>query len=195
MESQETAVSGRGGREISAGRIWLCSRSAYVSSASAYHSLICWSFCLFSPSQIAEDSAGRDSSTRFATGGGDERVAFKFRARHAHWLTVTRQVTDRQRSRLLAAAIAGLSVGRWGLRSVDGEGFARAGPALPPVCRQSTPSGERDRVTRHVTAGILISVAGSPAAEAEAGRRDDVSTAALNNTPRYWRHAPHSSAV
>ena len=104
-------------------------------------------------------SAARNSSTQFSTGGGDERVAFKFGAGHAHWLTVTRHVTDLQlrerrpdRDRPIINTAGPRSAGRSTVRV----SLERA-PGLPPVCRQSTPSRERDRVTRNVTASILIS--------------------------------------
>jgi len=116
------------------------SRSTYVSSASAYRYLLIWHagqsarLCpraLLCPSQAAE----RNPSTRFATGGGDERVAFKFRARHAHRLTVTRQVADRQR-RDCRRRIIGCPV-----RSSKsaGRGFRSSGPRSPDPAAGMSP--------------------------------------------------------
>ena len=137
-------------------------------------------------------SAARNSSTQFSTGGGDERVAFKFGAGHAHWLTVTRHVTDLQlrerrpdRDRPIINTAGPRSAGRSTVRV----SLERA-PGLPPVCRQSTPSRERDRVTRNVTASILIGWAGGcSVAEAERpGNRDGTLRRRVNALPQ--QHAP-----
>ena len=185
IENQETVVvRGTGGTELS-GRNWLYSRSW----ALVYRcSLICWSVVTVCQTLSAGAAEPQPDRWRLccSTGGGDERVAFKFRARHAHWLTVTWQVTDGERPDCGCRSPDYRPVGRWGPWSLDGEGFARAAAALRSVCRQSTPSREPYRVTRHVMAGILISWTGGPAAEArrtdEGCCDDDVSP--LHSTTR-----------
>jgi len=137
-------------------------------------------------------SAARNSSTQFSTGGGDERVAFKFGAGHAHWLTVTRHVTDLQlrerrldRDRPIINTAGPRSAGRSTVRFRSSERPASrryvanqrtAGSATVSraTSRPASSSAEREAVLSLKPSGRAT----------ETGHFDDVSTLYLNNTPR-----------
>ena len=128
----------------------------------------------------------RTWSTRFLMGGGDERVAFKFRARHAHRLTVTSHVTDRERRD--CRPIIGLSVVKGSTVRVS-LGRARSPAGMSPI------NAQRGAGPRHVTASssaLLLKPGGRR--RSEAGRR--VTAVHSTNAPATLRrHAPHNSAV